>query len=616
MKHIFKYIIVWFCIFGIINPIDAQKKPKSKAKKVLVTGKSKKAKPSKKSKTKRANTRKKSNTTKLAQMQTLAIDNSRKDISETPVVKTIKGDSIAEKVVTILSQFKPQLKNVAKIGFINASIQGDTGSIKLDYSVPSQNLSFQYKPISLVPRAYKADSLWKPNYTGFVQGGFGNYLHRYLNADLNAIDALGNTHTLNINNEALNGLHHLQKMNDIGINYIGDINISTNNHIVTNLFYKQTEQYRYGLVPDASNYSLSNYKQNYYHTGIAVSLLNDDLSNSFVYYKPVVKMEHFEGLQGATNNWIDFYTPLYIMFQNDVKFNLNISYSYNKYNPKYLVSTTNTLLKFDPSLELDKAYGNFKIGVSPTFENSKFNLYPNIEFKKKLTDTNYLVIAGWNTQLINNQYSTLVLSNPWIEMPKTIAMTTHDKKYINIQINDSKRLVYGVGLSLNNYTNLPLFNRLVKQNTFLNGLMYTTLFEPSASTLELEGNLRYQFSDKLLVANSLKYIQFNSLEKNANPWGILPLEFESKLNWTASKKISLQGEVLYWSGATMQNEKLAVVNMSNTMVINAKANYKISENWGAWLKVDNLLDKPYERWSDYPSLGVQIITGVVYSFRK
>jgi hypothetical protein len=75
-------------------------------------------------------------------------------------VKTTKMDTIPEKVVTIMSAFKPQLKNVAKIGFINASVQNDTTTLKVEYNIPSQNLSFQYKPISLIPRVYKIDSIF------------------------------------------------------------------------------------------------------------------------------------------------------------------------------------------------------------------------------------------------------------------------------------------------------------------------------------------------------------------------------------------------------------------------------------------------------------------------
>ena len=73
--------------------------------------------------------------------------------------QTINKDSIPEKVVTILSAFKPQLKNLAKIDFVTANERNDTGSVRLDYQVPSQNLSFQYRPIPLIPRSFKMDSV-------------------------------------------------------------------------------------------------------------------------------------------------------------------------------------------------------------------------------------------------------------------------------------------------------------------------------------------------------------------------------------------------------------------------------------------------------------------------
>ena len=148
------------------------------------------------------------------------------------------------------------------------------------------------------------------------------------------------------------------------------------------------------------------------------------------------------------------------------------------------------------------------------------------------------------------------------------------------------------------------------------GLLYNTLFEKKASTIELEGQLRYQFSDKLLITNHLKYIQFNSLEENAKPWGILPLELVSKINWVPNKKWNLEGSVKYWTGANMYNENSIPADLKNAMILNAGVTYKFTPKWNVWLKGENLLDKPYERWSDYPSLGVQLMAGVVYSFRK
>jgi outer membrane receptor protein involved in Fe transport len=146
--------------------------------------------------------------------------------------------------------------------------------------------------------------------------------------------------------------------------------------------------------------------------------------------------------------------------------------------------------------------------------------------------------------------------------------------------------------------------------------MYNALFEKEASTIELAANLRYQFSDKLLILNNFKYIQFNSLLENAKPWGILPMELDSKINLLPNSKWNIAGSVKFWTGATMLNDKKLPVDMKNAFVLNAMVQYKLTSNWSTWVKGENLLDRPYERWLDYPSLGVQILGGVVYSFRK
>lgn len=96
--------------------------------------------------------------------------------------------------------------------------------------------------------------------------------------------------------------------------------------------------------------------------------------------------------------------------------------------------------------------------------------------------------------------------------------------------------------------------------------------------------------------------------------GILPFELESNLNWTVNNKLSIDGNLKYWSGATISNQQNASTKLNNSLVISTGVNYKLTPKWTGWFKGLNLLDKPYERWSDYPSLGIQLMGGIVYSF--
>jgi hypothetical protein len=583
--------------------VDAQKKHQSTNKvNNKIKGK----------KSKKATKASKNNTVKIAKEHNF-IDQSTSDLKQ---LSPIKIDSVPEKVVTILSDFKPQLKNLAKINFNNATVQNDTTTLHIEYNVPSQNLSFHYKPISLVPRSYKSDSLIHFSNNGSVTIGFGNYLQREIEANYNFKDAYRNTHTFNVYNNAYNGLHHLQTLNEIGFNYFNNININAENRLLSKLYFKQSERNRYGMVPDSTLFPISNYKQNYYLTGVSLAWQNDKNDFGILQYKPILNFEHFEGFAGATNNWVEFKNNLFIKYKSDINFNIDVNYSYNQLKNKANSDINNYYLLLTPTIEMYKFNSNINLGVIPIFENGKFNLYPLIAFRRKLVDSNYIIKAGWNTELLNNQYTTLVKTNPWINVPATMELTTIDKKYIEVAINAGKRLDYGINLSLNNYKNLPLFNRVTNVNPLINGLMYNALFEKEASTIELAANLRYQFSDKLLVLNNFKYIQFNSLLENAKPWGILPMEIDSKINWLPNSKWNIAGGFKFWTGATILNENKLPIDMKNAFVLNAMVQYKLTSNWSTWVKGENLLDRPYERWLDYPSLGIQLMGGVVYSFRK
>jgi outer membrane receptor protein involved in Fe transport len=85
--------------------------------------------------------------------------------------------------------------------------------------------------------------------------------------------------------------------------------------------------------------------------------------------------------------------------------------------------------------------------------------------------------------------------------------------------------------------------------------------------------------------------------------------------WMPNHKLQINGNAQYWTGATFTNQASVPYDLKNTFVLNAALNYQLTSHFTAWVKGENLLDKPYERWANYPSLGVQFIAGVVYSFK-
>ena len=611
MKLIIRYGLLALTLFCFSNLGIAQKKTKKKAKTTVST--------KKKKSNKKASSRKKQI---IKKRPSVAIYKVADTISPlTPITslpfKKITMDSIPEKVVTIVSAFKPQLKNVAKIGFLNATALVDTNSVLLSYQVPSQNLSFQYQPIALVPRAFKIDSIKRIKQSANVKIGLGNYYSQFIQLEGALLDQKAQQHHLNILNESIAGPHPIQKWNTIGLNYNGGFSMNKNKVLNTQFYFNQSNRYRYGLVPDTTNLPLKNFEQKLTVIGANFALTNKQVISDQLNFAPILKFNHSNLISQANNLVLDLYSPIIYNLKNNLKIHADLNFSYNKYNPVFSASINNTIFQFDPSIELNKNQYRLNIGVRPTIANGDFALYPKVELTKKLKDTNFIIDAGWNTSVINNQLIQLIGQNHWISAPNSMPISSKENKYFNVQVTVSKRLNYGFNMALNDYRELPFFNQTkLMNNPIQEGLKFDVLFEKRAIAIELLGNLRYQFSDKLLWKNNFKYIQFNLIRENTQAWGILPFEFNSQLNWVYNKKLQLEASGQFWTGSKTSAGLGNAYQLNNTFVLNAGMQYTISDHWTFWGKGENLLNQQYQRWANYPSLGVQIVAGIQYKFRK
>ena len=622
MKYFLKYSFLFICIFCFLTIGNTQQKNKKKAK-ITASKKAaskKKSVKSSKKKNKKTKIKKKGRITRNTNTNKLNIETA--DLSKliiTNNIATPKLDTTVEKEVSIISAFKPQLKNIAKLNFTKATNKIDSSTTVLNYQVPTQNLSFQYRPISLIPRSYKEKETLFPANTINLKVGFGNYNNQFYEATYNAVDDNKHSHAFIASLENSNGMQYLQQFNHKNFAYIGSLQLNKNYSIQTEAFFQNTQRYRFGLVPDNSSLSLEDYAQPLTHFGTSIKWLNENSKNSLLkkLVNPTVKFENFKGLASTNNIWLEFYNPMSFKLKGTGKLNLDFSYNYNKYTNSNYANQTNSIFIIQPSIELNKWNSTIKVGVNPSFTTQEFALFPVVQFSKKLNDTNYLLVANWQTILTNNNYASLSMVNPWIAAPTTLKITTQEKKELNLFINASKNLQYNFGLSLNDYRNIPFFNRInnVAKSQFF-GLQFQPIFEYRAITLEFVTAMRYQLSDQFIVKANAKYIQFNSIKENTNAWGILPLNFNGELSWYPSKKWSINGAMQYWSGASFENETNNAYDLNKAIVLNASFNYQLTTHLKAWAKAENLLDKKYQRWAEYPSLGVQLIAGIVYSFHK
>ena len=67
-------------------------------------------------------------------------------------------DTIRKRTVQVTSQFKPVLKDAAKINLNASPPSADTSRPRLQYQIPNQNLQFLFQPGMLKPLALDVDT--------------------------------------------------------------------------------------------------------------------------------------------------------------------------------------------------------------------------------------------------------------------------------------------------------------------------------------------------------------------------------------------------------------------------------------------------------------------------
>jgi hypothetical protein len=407
----------------------------------------------------------------------------------------------------------------------------------------------------------------------------------------------------------------LQNKSEFGLQFLGSTPIANNTEVQSQLYFNQNKRYRYGLVPDTSILNESNFEQVYSQFGTSLLFINNKGILNTILPTPYFKLERFNGLSNAINTWVEFSNPLTFNFKNNGRIHLDFSYHYNHYLNSIGNKLNTSIIQLNPFMEIPKWNTIIKAGASPTLLNgNEYKFNPIVYFERKLKDSLYILKTGWRTDYLMNGYGTLVMQNPWIQPSTDLKIESIERKYIELSINTSQSIHYNVSLAMNDMRNLPLYK--MDNSAITNGLRYYVVFEPRAINLELNGSMKYQLNSHFSISNSLMYKQFTKIRENDKSWGIIPFEFKSFFDWNPNSKWFINGSLTYWAGSAQYDIKTPGLSTNNAFILDAHFSYSLTKKWNLWVKGDNLLDTKYERWSYYPSLGVQILAGINYSFNK
>lgn len=523
------------------------------------------------------------------------------------------GDTSSPRIVTITSAFKPSLKNAAKINFTAASTYVDSSRTTVTYAVPAQNLFFSYQPVPIKPLALPVDTgfHWQNDHS--IRAGLGNFNTFLLAGSFSFGDGIKSNTIVNADYLSNKGDLFAQQYAKLGLSVLSVFNTNNNNEWTTKATYKNTTRYFYGFEPSSLSFKKEDLLQRFNEAGIEVGLRNKKANAFNISYSPKLSLKYFaDNRQGKEYNAI-LDAPLRKSFANKFAIELGIVADIASTSIPFIPSTlkiTNNLFYVSPSVQFQSSVFKLNAGLRPSWDNGKYETLPNITAEAKVGETGLLVEAGWVGYFQKNGYRSLTDINPWIAQPTNLLNTKIGEQYAGIRGAAGNHITYRGRLSFMRMNNQPLF-----PNQAGDGKAFNVFFEPELDVLQIHGEIGYTLQEKLSVLGGLTYRQFTSLQTAEKAWGLLPLEITGALRWKMFKDLQLKADVFLWDGSHYRSRSLTTLKLDPAADINIGAEFSVMPKLNLWVQLNNVLNNKYRRWNQYEVLGLNVLGGVVYSFR-
>ncbi len=255
-------------------------------------------------------------------------------------------------------------------------------------------------------------------------------------------------------------------------------------------------------------------------------------------------------------------------------------------------------------------------GINIVYQNdtlnssTAFNLFPSVEAQYTIGEA-FTVFAGFDGDVQRTALRLLVNENPWLGPDVPLAHTTKGRElYAGFRGRVAGDLSFGARLGYAGYKNLYFYLNSVADTS-----KFTIVYDPDfTDVINFTGELAYNAADKFRLTARVDFFNYNT--KNLQEAWHRPAFTTSLLGrYNLNGKLSFDTEIYYLGGITagrpFTNQK---VELDPVVDLNIKGEYSISDRFSAFLSLNNLLNRQYQRFLYYPHRGLTVMAGATYSF--
>jgi hypothetical protein len=518
-------------------------------------------------------------------------------------------DTLRKKEVNVTSTFKPVLKDAAKINFNATAPAADTTRPKLQYTIPNQNLSFGFQPGSLKPLALQVDTGGKWSNESYVKIGYGSFKTPFAKAGISFGDGRNAGISIYAQHSSSKGKLPLQDYSNSAVDLAAFFKASKNMEWNVRFGGYQEQYNKYGYQPKTLTFPDDSVKVKFQTWRGRVSFHNINRTDLGISYAPELKVDVFNDQlsNSESNTYINL--PLEKSLGQTFAVNIALTGNLSRYKPDGKTAIVNNSLSVAPSIFYKKPNVNVQAGIRPSWDNSNFKLFPNILAEFNSTDKRFSFQVGWTGYLRNSGFQYQASLNPWIWAPATVYNTKIEERYAGFKGSVGDHFTYSAKVAFNKLNDQPLF-----VNDTMSGKSFRVVNEPELKVINFGGELGYTVGEKFSLISNLSINQYTA-KLNDKAWGLLPLEWKTNMRLQVLKDLYVNS-TLYTFDGPWSLTKAGKKNLPAAMDLSAGLEFKVVKNVKLWAQFNNIFNKEYQRWNQYPVYGFNFLGGVVFSFAQ
>ncbi|RKS53887.1 hypothetical protein BC962_2152 [Gillisia mitskevichiae] len=280
------------------------------------------------------------------------------------------------------------------------------------------------------------------------------------------------------------------------------------------------------------------------------------------------------------------------------------------------------ILRDDLTLNLG---ASFVYGLDTENSDNSFYIYPQVTASYRLAGDYFIPYAGLEGSLSQNTYYNFAQENPYVS--PTLNITPTDKSY-DAYVGAKGKLTNSIGYNLkggysseiNKALYLANLSNTSSSEDYAYGNSFGVVYD-DINTLSISGEINVDVNRDFKLGLNGSFFSYNS-EFEAEAWNLPEMKASLLMDYQINEKW-FAGANLFYTGERKDREETLngvgtlgsrTISLDGFTDLNANLGYRFNDQLSIFAKGNNLLGDSYERWSNFPVQGIQIMAGATYKF--